>query len=54
MAITGYQTLKEVERYTREAGHRNFADSAIERIGMGTQAERAVSNSVPDFSQNGE
>lgn len=33
MAITGHQTLKEVERYTREAGRRNLADSAMKRIG---------------------
>lgn len=33
MAITGHQSLKEVERYTREAGRRNLADSAMKRIG---------------------
>lgn len=33
MAITGHQTLKEVERYTREAGRRNLADSAMKRMG---------------------
>lgn len=44
VAITDHQTLREVERYTREAGRRNLADTAMERIGMGTQAEQAVSN----------
>ena len=33
MSITGHQSLKEVERYTREAGRRNLADSAMKRIG---------------------
>lgn len=33
MAITGHQSLKEVERYTREAGRRHLADSAMKRIG---------------------
>lgn len=32
MAITGHQSLKEVERYTRDAGRRGLADSAIGRI----------------------
>ncbi len=54
MAITGHQTLKEVERYTREAGRRNLADSAMERIGMGTQAEQTVSNPAPAVRQTGE
>ena len=54
MAITGHQTLKEVERYTRDAGRRNLADSAMERIGISTQAEQAVSNPTPSVRQNGE
>lgn len=48
MAITGHQTLKEVERYTREAGRRNLADSAMERMGKSTQAEQPLSN--PGFA----
>ncbi len=32
MSITGHQSLKEVERYTREAGRRALADVAISRI----------------------
>lgn len=32
MAITGHQSLKEVERYTRAAGRRALADTAIGRI----------------------
>lgn len=32
MAITGHQTLEEVERYTRTAGRRVLADSAMERL----------------------
>jgi integrase len=33
MAITGHQSLKEVERYTREAARRGLADTAMKRIG---------------------
>lgn len=33
MAITGHQSLKEVERYTREANRRDLADGAIKRVG---------------------
>lgn len=33
MSITGHQSLKEVERYTREAARRGLADAAIKRIG---------------------
>lgn len=33
MAITGHQSLKEVERYTREASRRGLADVAMNRIG---------------------
>lgn len=33
MSITGHQSLKEVERYTREAARRGLADTAITRIG---------------------
>lgn len=33
MAITGHTTLKEVERYTREANRRGLADDAMRRIG---------------------
>lgn len=32
MSITGHQSLKEVQRYTREAGRRALADAAIGRI----------------------
>lgn len=32
MSITGHQRLKEVERYTRAAGRRALADTAIGRI----------------------
>lgn len=32
MSITGHQSIKEVERYTREAGRRDLADAAINRI----------------------
>lgn len=32
MAITGHQSLKEVERYTREANRRGLADGAIKRV----------------------
>lgn len=32
MSITGHQSLKEVERYTREAGRRALGDVAISRI----------------------
>lgn len=33
MSITGHQSLKEVERYTREANRRGLADGAMKRIG---------------------
>ena len=33
MAITGHQSLKEVERYTREANRRGLADGAMKRVG---------------------
>lgn len=32
-AITGHQSLKEVERYTREVNRRGLADGAMKRIG---------------------
>jgi len=32
MAITGHQTLEEVDRYTRTAKRRMLADSAMERL----------------------
>ncbi|MBK1968382.1 tyrosine-type recombinase/integrase [Brevundimonas diminuta] len=32
-AITGHQSLKEVERYTREANRRGLADGAMKRVG---------------------
>jgi len=32
MAITGHQTLDEVDRYTRSARRRALADSAMERL----------------------
>ena len=32
MAITGHQTLEEVDRYTRAAKRRTLADSAMERL----------------------
>jgi integrase len=32
MAITGHQTLQEVERYTRAAQRAGLADSAMERL----------------------
>ncbi|RYF26578.1 MAG: hypothetical protein EOO23_08465 [Comamonadaceae bacterium] len=34
MSITGHQSLKEVERYTREANRRALADGAIKRVGL--------------------
>lgn len=43
MAITGHTTLKEVERYTRDAGRKRLADSAMLRIG-GTETEQSLSN----------
>jgi integrase/recombinase XerD len=33
MAITGHQTLEEVERYTRAAGRAALADSAMKKVG---------------------
>jgi integrase/recombinase XerD len=32
MAITGHQTLEEVEHYTRAAGKRRLADSAMDKL----------------------
>jgi hypothetical protein len=32
MAITGHQTLEEVERYTRAARQAKLADSAMEKF----------------------
>jgi len=32
MAITGHKSLKEVERYTRAAGQRLLAESAMKRV----------------------
>jgi hypothetical protein len=32
-AITGHQSLKEIERYTREANRRGLADGAMKRVG---------------------
>jgi integrase/recombinase XerD len=32
MAVTGHQTLDEIERYTREAARRGLADSAMAKL----------------------
>ena len=44
MSITGHESLKEVERYTREASRRILANAAIDRIGGNTNPEQKMSN----------
>ncbi|WP_427789052.1 tyrosine-type recombinase/integrase [Brevundimonas diminuta] len=39
MSITGHQSLKEVERYTREVARRGLADTAMNRIARCTKPE---------------
>lgn len=44
MAITGHQTLKEVERYTRAAGQKALADAAMARIGSTDEEQPCLTN----------
>lgn len=47
MAVTGHQTLEEVERYTREAQRAGLADSAWERYAKGQRGPTADAGSGP-------
>ena len=47
MAVTGHQTLEEVERYTREAQRAGLADSAWERFAAGRRGPTAEAGSGP-------
>lgn len=52
MAVTGHRTLKEVERYTREAARKGLATSAMARIGSPKQ-EQPLSNLSEKLDKNG-
>lgn len=43
MAVTGHQTTKEVQRYTRARDQRALADDALAKVG-GTQREQVLAN----------
>jgi integrase/recombinase XerD len=47
MAVTGHQTLEEVERYTREAQRAGLADSAWERFAAGRRGPTSEVGSGP-------
>ncbi|MGU3408215.1 tyrosine-type recombinase/integrase [Methylobacterium brachiatum] len=47
MAVTGHQTLEEVERYTREAQRAGLADSAWERFAAGRRGPTSDEGSGP-------
>nr|WP_244536829.1 tyrosine-type recombinase/integrase [Methylobacterium brachiatum] len=52
MAVTGPQTLEEVERYTREAQRAGLADSAWERYAKGQQGPTAEAGSGPTSTKS--
>lgn len=52
-AVTGHKTLKEVERYTRAAGQKALAGSALAMIASGTDAEQSCLTSTEAVRQTG-
>ncbi|AYO86100.1 integrase [Methylobacterium brachiatum] len=52
MAVTGHQTLEEVERYTREAQRAGLADSAWERYAKGQRGPTAEAGSGPTSAKS--
>ncbi|MFD1330731.1 tyrosine-type recombinase/integrase [Methylopila musalis] len=42
MAVTGHQTLAEVERYTKRANRKRLATSAMERLNGGTLEQKSI------------
>ncbi|WP_414833606.1 tyrosine-type recombinase/integrase [Afifella sp. YEN Y35] len=52
MAVTGHQTLKEVERYTREAERKRLGDSAIRKL-LRENEEQELANQAEKFANDG-
>ncbi|WP_461343724.1 tyrosine-type recombinase/integrase [Brevundimonas sp. GN22] len=52
MAVTGHQTSKEVQRYTRKRDQIRLADAAMARIG-GTKTEQEMANLHTQLAKNG-
>ncbi|WP_244471628.1 tyrosine-type recombinase/integrase [Methylobacterium sp. ARG-1] len=52
MAVTGHQTLEEVERYTREAQRAGLADSAWRRYANGQRGPTADRGSGPTSAKS--
>lgn len=52
-AVTGHKTLKEVERYTRAAGQKALAGSAMAKVAPGTDPEQPCLTSLDAVRQTG-
>ena len=50
-AITGHATLKEVERYTRDAQRSGMADSGFDKLGVWSKREQVVTNHPKRFAK---
>ncbi len=50
-AVTGHATLKEVERYTRDAQRSGLADSGFEKLGARSKREHVVTNHPKRFAK---
>lgn len=52
MAITGHQTLKEVERYVKSAEQRKLARAAMAKLAAG-QKKNKIASPQPNIQQGG-
>jgi len=52
MSVTGHQTSKEVQRYTRARDQKRLADVAMTMIG-GTDQEQEMANPQTQLAKNG-
>ncbi len=50
MAVTGHQTTKEVQRYTRARDQRGLADGAMAKVG-GTQREQILATQTDGLAK---
>lgn len=48
-AVTGHKTLKEVERYTRDAERSNLADSGFDKLSQWSDREQTLTNHPARF-----
>lgn len=52
-AITGHQSLKELERYGRDYDQRKLADAGIDSLSSGTESEQKLSNLEDGLDKTG-